>query len=268
MWLERFKVFTRTSIWRFTLIFTFIVLLICSSILALVYQFTVGEQKRQIAQQVTIAAQGFADLSNSSSMIETDFQTAIQQRIDRSGAIILVLRSDDKVIGNLSSLPKPKGPGRNWTVAEIIALENLGNKGNVENGKKMYQAVLCASCHTVNGEGASVGPDLTQVSTRFSNKDIAEALVHPSKTVSDQYEAFDIETKDEKNYWGRVISETKDTLVVNTNPLNADQKVKIPTEKIASKKVSKNSIMMPALLNRLNEQEVKDLFYFLHQQAK
>jgi len=169
---------------------------------------------------------------------------------------------------DLSSLPKPKGPGKNWTVAEISALEDLGNKGNVENGKKMYQAVLCASCHTVNGEGASVGPDLTQVSTRFSNKDIAEALVNPSKTISDQYEAFDIETKDEKNYWGRIISETKDTLIVNTNALNADQKVKIPTEKIASKKVSKNSIMMPALLNRLNEQEVKDLFYFLHQQAK
>ena len=106
MWLERFKVFTRTSIWRFTLIFTFIVLLICSSILALVYQFTVGEQKRQIAQQVTIAAQGFSDLSRSPSMTKADFQAAIQQRIDRSGAIILVLRNDDKVIGNLSSLPK------------------------------------------------------------------------------------------------------------------------------------------------------------------
>jgi len=106
MWLERFRVFIRTSIWRFTLIFTLIVILICSSILAVVYQFTVGEQKRQIAQQVTIAAQGFADLSNSSSMTETDFQIAIQQRIDKSGAIILVLRNDDKVIGNLSSLPK------------------------------------------------------------------------------------------------------------------------------------------------------------------
>ncbi|MDO6508796.1 ATP-binding protein [Colwellia sp. 4_MG-2023] len=106
MWLERFKVFTRTSIWRFTLIFTFIVLLICSSILALVYQFTVGEQKRQIATQVTIAAQGFSDLSHSPSMTKADFQTAIQQRIDRSGAIILVLKNDDNVIGNLSSLPK------------------------------------------------------------------------------------------------------------------------------------------------------------------
>jgi len=111
MWLERFRVFTRTSIWRFTLIFTFIVLLICSSILALVFEFTVGEQKRQIAQQVTITAQGFADLSNSPSMTASDFQTAIQQRINRSGAVILVFEtkkrnSDAKVIGNLNTIPK------------------------------------------------------------------------------------------------------------------------------------------------------------------
>jgi signal transduction histidine kinase len=106
MWSERFKVFTRTSIWRFTLIFTLIVLLICTSILALVYQFTVGEQKRQIAQQVTITAQGFADLSDSPSMTANDFKTAIQQRIKRSNAVVLVLSHDGQVIGNLNSLPQ------------------------------------------------------------------------------------------------------------------------------------------------------------------
>jgi len=111
MWLERFRIFTRTSIWRFTLIFTLIVLLICSSILALVYEFTVGEQKRQIAQQVTITAQGFADLSSSPNMTTSDFQTAIQQRVKRSGAVILVFErkeqnGDVKVVGNLNTIPK------------------------------------------------------------------------------------------------------------------------------------------------------------------
>jgi signal transduction histidine kinase len=106
MWLERFRVFTRTSIWRFTLIFTLIVLLICSSILALVYHFTVGEQKRQIAQQVTITAQGFSDLSNSLSMTASDFQVAVQQRIDRSGNIILVFKNQEEIIGNLNTLPQ------------------------------------------------------------------------------------------------------------------------------------------------------------------
>jgi signal transduction histidine kinase len=105
MWLERFRVFTRTSIWRFTLIFTLIVLLICTSILALVYQFTVGEQKRQVAQKVTITAQGFSDLADSPSMTLKDFKTAIEQRIKRSNAVILVLQHENNVTGNLNTLP-------------------------------------------------------------------------------------------------------------------------------------------------------------------
>lgn len=106
MWLEHLKVFTRTSIWRFTLTFTLIVILICTSILALVYHFTVGEQQRKIAQQVTIVTQGFADLANSPSMTKNDFQNAVQQRIDKSSTVILLLRDNDNMIGNLNSLPK------------------------------------------------------------------------------------------------------------------------------------------------------------------
>jgi signal transduction histidine kinase len=82
------------------------VILICSSILALVYHFTVGEQQRKIAQQVTIVTQGFADLANSPSMTKNDFRSTIQQRIDKSGTIILLLKDNDNIIGNLSSLPK------------------------------------------------------------------------------------------------------------------------------------------------------------------
>lgn len=196
---------------------------------------------------------------------------ALDNSPKKTHADLIALSGDELIKMNrtdLSSLPKPKGPGRNWTVKEIVGITGLGVDGDLEKGKKMYQSVLCASCHVINGEGGSVGPDLTQVSTRFSNTDIAEAIVHPSKTISDQYEAFDIETKDEKKYWGRIFSETKDTLIVNTNPLDTGQKIELPVKNIASKKVSKNSIMMPALLNRLNEQEVKDLFYFLKEQAK
>mgnify|MGYP000271214402 CR=1 FL=1 len=169
---------------------------------------------------------------------------------------------------DLSSLPKPKGPGENWAVNQITAIEGIGNKGDAVNGEKMYRAVLCASCHTVNGKGGSVGPDLTQIATRFSIKDIAEAIISPNQTISDQYEALEIKMKDEKLYWGRLISETKDTLSLNTSPLNPTQQVKLLKKDIVKKTVSDRSIMMPSLLNRLNEQEVKDLFYFLKEQAK
>lgn len=170
---------------------------------------------------------------------------------------------------DLASLPQPQGPGKNYDIEEIVSLYSSADEhGNSTNGEKMYQAVLCSSCHGLQGSGSSVGPDLTQLSNRFSAKDIAEALVTPNKTISDQYEAIEVVMSDEKEYWGRLINETTDTLTLNTNPLQPQQLLKLNKKEIQSRHPSKRSMMMPALLNRLNEQEVMDLFAFLKSQAQ
>jgi signal transduction histidine kinase len=102
MWLERLKFFTQTSIWRFTVAFSIIVLLICSGILAIVYQLTLGEQKQQLEQSVRVSAISFVDLANSSDMNADSFRQIIKQRSRRSNSLILMLRtSDDTLIGNL-----------------------------------------------------------------------------------------------------------------------------------------------------------------------
>lgn len=181
-----------------------------------------------------------------------------------SGEELIQLNSTD-----LADLPHPKGPGKNWSAEEIVKLYNTaGDNGDLKNGEDMYKAVLCSSCHGLNGKGASIGPDLTQVTSRFSPKDIADAIVNPNKTISDQYEAVEITMSDEKSHWGRVINETNDTIVINENPLNPKQLTKLLKANIKKQEVSKRSAMMPSLLNRLNEKEVIDLFSFLKSQAR
>lgn len=39
----------------------------------------------------------------------------------------------------------------------------------------------CAICHVVKGKGAAIGPDLTRVSARLSEKEIREKLANPKK---------------------------------------------------------------------------------------
>jgi signal transduction histidine kinase len=102
MWLERPRLFTQTSIWRFTIIFTLIVLLICSGILAVVYQLTLGEQKNQLEQNVRVTATSFVDLANASKMNANDFSQIIAERSQRSNHLILMLTADDTNIGNLA----------------------------------------------------------------------------------------------------------------------------------------------------------------------
>ncbi|MBC3787000.1 c-type cytochrome [Spirosoma utsteinense] len=158
----------------------------------------------------------------------------------------------------------PKGPGRRWEMAAALAAVDSGMAGrNYDTGKKIYAAVLCARCHSMRGEGGDIGPDLTQLGTRFSNKDMLEAIIMPNKTVSDQYASTIFTLKNGQSVLGRLINEDKLSYSISQNPFAADQLRKIPKKDVVSKKNSTESIMLPGLINSLNPDELKDLIAYL-----
>lgn len=164
----------------------------------------------------------------------------------------------------LANLPPVQGPGREWTVAEIEKLANTGLSGrNKENGKKMYQASLCAACHRFDSEGGSAGPDLTAVGGRFSVRDLAEAILEPSKVVSDQY-AFDTIIKhDGSQVVGKLIEEKDEHWIIATSPFDFSVTSEIERGQIKDIKPSPVSPMPAGLINRLNPEELKDLLAYL-----
>ena len=88
----------------------------------------------------------------------------------------------------VKELPKAAGPGHDWTLDEILADVPSKLKGrNFKNGEKTFAAARCIVCHRFGGEGGATGPDLTQAAGRFGPKDLAEAILQPSKVISDQY---------------------------------------------------------------------------------
>ncbi len=157
----------------------------------------------------------------------------------------------------------PKGPGRDWTLAEgTPLLENLTGR-DFAQGRAMFKASLCSSCHGMGGEGGSVGPDLTQLGTRFSGKDILESIIEPSKAISDQYAATNFLLKDGSTVMGRLIRDDNDRYYVSQNPFAPQTLREIPKTNVASTKLSDVSIMLPGLINRLNPEELKDLLAYL-----
>ncbi len=160
--------------------------------------------------------------------------------------------------------PQPTGPGRRWTVEEALPLVEGQLKGrSFEQGKLMFDAARCSSCHTMRGEGSNIGPDLTQVGTRFSAKDMLEAIIDPNKTVSDQYAATVFTLKDGSSVLGRLMNENDQTYFISQNPFAPDVIREIPKQDVANKKYSYISTMYPGLINRLNEEELKDLLAYL-----
>jgi putative heme-binding domain-containing protein len=159
----------------------------------------------------------------------------------------------------------PKGPGKQWKLEEAVALLDapLADR-DFQNGKSMYAATTCIRCHAIGSEGGgNVGPDLTNLGTRFSKKDMLESIINPNKTVSDQYAATQFMLRNGTSVIGRLTNQDKMAYYVSQNPYAPEQVEKILKKNVISMKYSPVSSMLPGLINSLNAEELKDLMAYL-----
>ncbi len=167
----------------------------------------------------------------------------------------------------VKELPKPQGPGRDWKLDELVSfaeprLAKMAQR-DFKNGQKMFAAARCIICHRFNGEGGATGPDLTQLAGRFNLKDLGEAILDPSKVISDQYRASIIATKGDVVHTGRIINDAKDALTILTDPEDSTKIVEVKKSDLDAVKPSPVSVMPADLLKQLNENEVLDLLAYL-----
>ena len=118
-----------------------------------------------------------------------------------------------------------------------------------DRGRKLFAAAKCFACHRYDNEGGSNGPDLTGVAGRFSPRDLLESVIDPSKEVSDQYQAVEIRTKDERIVIGRIVNLNADNVMVNTDMHESRLNCVGEPQRYRLMKPSKVS-MMPAGLAR------------------
>lgn len=159
---------------------------------------------------------------------------------------------------------KPRPFVKEWTMQELVPLVQAGLKNrDFDKGRKLFGAAACFACHRFDNQGGAVGPDLTQLSGRFSARDILESVVEPSKQISDQYGAVQIVTLDGKVVTGRIINLAGDSYRIQTNMLDPGALVGVDRKQIDVMMPSKTSMMPKGLLNTLNQDEVLDLMAYL-----
>lgn len=177
---------------------------------------------------------------------------------------VLIEASGARPAFAVPQLPQPTGPGHDWTLAEVRELAETGLRGrNFENGQKMFAATRCILCHRFAGDGGATGPDLTQLAGRFNLHDLTEAILDPSKVISDQYKGSTVLTSSGKTITGRIVSENDQQVVVLTDPEDSTKIVEVPKEQIDEIVPSQVSIMPKDLLKTLNQDEVLDLLAYL-----
>ncbi len=158
----------------------------------------------------------------------------------------------------------PKGPGRAWTTADAIAAAGGKALGgvNFEKGRNLFYATGCAACHRVNGLGGSTGPDLTSVSNKFDAAYVIEAIIVPSKVISDQYGSSIVTLNDGRTFAGLVVPQDEKTMLVYPADLKAEGDLIARTD-VKSIVESPVSQMPPGLINTLSPSELRDLIAYV-----
>ncbi|MFN9917683.1 MAG: c-type cytochrome, partial [Pirellulaceae bacterium] len=160
------------------------------------------------------------------------------------------LTSQSLLAAPIVSTP-PQGPGRVWTKAEALeVVQGKLEKRNYASGRNLYHATSCAKCHRIGGEGGAIGPDLSTAAKKFSLADMLDAILEPSKAISDQYGSNQLLTQDGRVLIGRTV-EIGDEYYVYTADPNA-KPVILKKDQVEEVTPSKLSQMPAGLVDTLN----------------
>jgi len=155
------------------------------------------------------------------------------------------------------------GPGRRWKLQDALDTVQTLSDRNFQNAKNIFTIAACVNCHAVRGEGGTVGPDLTQLGTRFSKKDILESIIDPNKTISDQYGSTVFSLMDGTSVMGKLVKEDKNSYFIAQNPFAPQTLRELEKKSITGTRYADVSMMPPALINQLNPDRLRDLMAYL-----
>jgi len=129
--------------------------------------------------------------------------------------------------------------------------------GDASRGRLVFSKT-CQQCHTLFDAGGKVGPDLTG-SNRTDLGYILENMVDPNAVIPNDYRTSTIEMKDERVITGIIKQQDDKSLTVVT----ANEQLVLPKDEVNKIQNSEISMMPEGLLANLNDQEVRDLIYYL-----
>ena len=158
---------------------------------------------------------------------------------------------------------KPDQPFvREWKMEDLLAsLEESSSGRSIDSGRKAFRETGCLECHRVEGQGGSVGPDLTGIGRRMRPALILESILLPSKVVADEYATTVVETGQGAVFSGRI--EREDDRVLVLRPPSSDQSVTLNKTDITARKRSDLSNMPPGIVNVLKKEQILDLLAYL-----
>ena len=171
------------------------------------------------------------------------------------------LRNPDleKQITQVWGVMKDTSPDMAKEVERYKALYWKGGStpGDASKGRAVYNQV-CAQCHHLFDSGGAVGPDITGAN-RSDLEYLLQNILFPNAVIPNEYRQTLVEMKDGRLISGIVKGQEGGTLLIQT----ANELVRVAMADIATREQAENSMMPEGLVAGLQEQQVRDLLYYL-----
>ncbi|PHS02230.1 MAG: hypothetical protein COA78_21690 [Blastopirellula sp.] len=150
-----------------------------------------------------------------------------------------------------------------WEPNDLIEEMATLDQASLQHGSEVFNEAGCIKCHTISGQGAKTGPDLSDIGKKFQGETLLHHILKPSAVIHEKHQTILINTLAGKVISGMVIERTDEIYRLLPNPLNPEDVIEVPRKDIGSSLKGKASTMPEGLLMTFTKEEIRDLVGFL-----
>lgn len=144
-------------------------------------------------------------------------------------------------------------------VRTLAGVPTAAVTGDAANGERIFRA-NCSSCHTVNGRGGQLGPDLSRIGSARPRAGMLRKVRGTSEYIRPGYEPVTLVTREGERIRGVRKNEDEFSIQIMDTRERLQGYLK---SSLASFIVEKQSLMPAYGADRLNDQDLDDLLRYL-----
>jgi putative heme-binding domain-containing protein len=141
----------------------------------------------------------------------------------------------------------------------------LKQHGDVKRGERWFAQLNCSKCHTVRADEQPRGPFLGQVASIYRRRELAEAVLFPSKTIAQGFSTYQFVLDDGRTVSGFVTVEAADSVTIRDIDGN---ETRIPNKSIEARAKQPLSMMPEGLVKKIGVNDLASLVDYLESLVK
>lgn len=178
--------------------------------------------------------------------------------------------TDPELVGIvLRGIPNTAMPPNNFTEAQAAAIvaflrakasRAAASAGDAANGRAIFTGKgNCVSCHRVDGVGARLGPDLSEIGRLRHSTDIERAIVDPDFMIVPSNRFVRVVTREGATITGRLLNQD----IFTVQLLDSKEQLRSLARADLREFTFIDKSPMPSYRDKLSSQEITDLVSYL-----